>query len=180
MELCYLPCKSGCACEKELQLANHAEAATASSGTNTCPHDPQPEAANYAMLSDRSPERRRRTLRHSFQHSGSAQRDIPQDTQPFRDFAAGGHVESDEHLVTLMEREAAETCGRQLDEDNYAALFGDPGDDVLVDEIGNMTLVRTMSNGKGGDRGVWKGTYKASRTQDASTRRKEEASLLDS
>ena len=178
MELCHLPCKSGCACEKEFQLANHAEAAPASSGRKTCPRDPQAEAANYAMLFDRSPEKKR-TLRHSLQHSGSPQRDIPQDTQPFRDFAAGGHVQSDENLVTLMEREAAEARGRQLDEDNYAALFGDPGDD-LVDETGKMTLVRTMSNGKGGDRGVWKGTYKASRIQDASTRKNEEASLLDS
>lgn len=179
MELCHLPCKSGCACEKEFQSANHAEAATASSGRKTCPHDPQAEAANYAMLFDRSPEKTR-TLRHSLRHSGSPQRDLPQATQPFRDFAAGGHLQSDENLVTLMEREAAEARGRQLDEDNYAALFGDPGDDVLIDGIGKMTLVHTMSNGKGGDRGVWKGTYKASRIQDASTRKKEEPSLLDS
>ena len=100
---------------------------------------------------------------------------ISHDTQPYRDFAAGGHVEFDKNLVALAEQEAAEARGKQLDEENFAALFSDPGDATLVANSKKMTLVRTMSNGEGGSRGVWKGTYKPPRPKNASP----EASLLD-
>ena len=103
----------------------------------------------------------------------------PQDTQPYRDFAAGGHAEYDKNLAALAEREAAEARGKQLDEENFAALFRDPGDAALVDKNKTMTLVRTMSNGKGGSRGVWKGNYKPPRSENARPSKKEEASLLD-
>ena len=106
-------------------------------------------------------------------------RDISQDTQPYRDFAAGGHVESDRNLVALVEREAAEARGKQLDKENFAALFGHSEEEGLVERTENMRLVRTMSNGKGGSRGLWKGTYGSSKYQTASTSAKEEASLLD-
>ena len=66
-------------------------------------------------------------LRDSSQFSGSPQledrqpyRDIPHDTQPYVDYAAGRHVESDKALAALGEREAAEARGKQLDEENFA------------------------------------------------------------
>ena len=102
-------------------------------------------------------------------------RDIPQSTQPFRDYATGGHVEADRRLHALAERDAAEAQGRQLDKENYAALFSDSA--VLVDKTEKMTLARTRSNGEGGSRGLWKGTYEPS--TNANPTKKEETSLLD-
>ena len=123
---------------------------------------------------------RKRTLRGSSRYSGSPQRNVPQDTQPYRDFAAGGHIESDKNLVALVEQEAAKARGKQLDEENFAALFNDQRNDLLVDGVEQMTLVRTMSDSKGGNRGKWKGTYTTpSRSHDASPNKNEEASLLD-
>ena len=136
---------------------------------------------------DESPEEERK-LRGSSQISGSRQledrqlfRDIPHDTQPYRDYAAGGHVESDKALATLCEREAAKAQGKHLDEENFRLLFSDPADAVLVEKTEKMTLVRTRSNGKGGSRGLWSGSYEVPSSKNVSSRTKEEArSLLDS
>ena len=143
VELCYLPCKSNCACDKEFESVDQAVTLTAA------PEEP-----------------------HTQPH-----RDIPQSTQSFRDYAAGGHVEADRRLAALAERDAAEARGRQLDEENYAALFSDPA--VLVDKTTKMTLARITSDGEGGSRGVWKGTYEPQRSTNASPAKEEEASLLD-
>ena len=97
---------------------------------------------------------------------------IPYDTKLYRDFAAGGYVESDNNLAALREREAAEARSKQLDDENFAALFRDQGDPLPVDKT-KMTLVRRLSNGKG----LWKGVYESSRSADPS--KKEETSLLD-
>lgn len=102
--------------------------------------------------------------------------DIPQSIQPFRDYAAGGHVEADRRLHALADRDAAKARGQQLDKENYAALFSDPS--VLVDKTEKMTLARTRSNGEGGSRGVWKGTYEPQSTNASPTKEKE-ISLLD-
>ena len=134
--------------------------------------------ADYASVSDESPKRKR-MLRDSSQYPSSPQRDVPRDTQPYRDFAAGGHVESDKSLVELVERETAKARGKQLDEENFAALFSNQGHDALADEIEKMTLVRTKSGRKGENRGLWRGTYKTSKSQDTSPSKKEETSLLD-
>ena len=117
-------------------------------------------------------------LRDSAQYPSLPQRDVPQVTQPYRDFAAGGHIESDKNLVALAERETAKARGKQLDEENFAALFSDQGEEVPKNEVDNMTLVRT-SDRKGGSRRQWKGTYQTSMFQDASPSQKEETSLLD-
>ena len=141
IELCYLPCKSSCACDKDFESADQAVTLTASpEETHAQPH-----------------------------------RDIPQSTQPFRDYATGGHVEADRRLYALAERDAAEARGRQLDKENYAALFSEA---VLVDKTEKMTLARTKSNGEGGSRGLWKGTYEP-RSANASPTKEEETSLLD-
>ena len=88
-------------------------------------------------------------------------------------------MESDRNLVALAEREAAEARGKQLDKENFAALFGKSEEEGLVDTTEKMRLVRTVSNGKGGSRGLWKGTYESSRYQTVGTSTREEASLLD-
>ncbi len=197
IELCYLPCKAGCACDEEFPSANPAVAFTGSlEETRAAPltyaksvkgssGNPQAGTTSHTIVVNGSPERKRKSSR-SFQRSGllhleddfadrgEAYHNIPQDTQPYRDFAAGGHIESDRYLAALVEREAAEARGQQLDEENFAALFGESGDESLVNRTERMTLIRTMSNGKGGSRSVWTGTYEPSRGK------KEEASLLDS
>ena len=42
-------------------------------------------------------------LEDHFADEGQTHRDIPQDTQPYREFATGGHVESNKNVVTLAE-----------------------------------------------------------------------------
>ncbi|KAF6225742.1 hypothetical protein HO133_009744 [Letharia lupina] len=201
----FLMTSSDCACDKKFESVDravaltgsskethaapldYAEGATGSSNIKTSPYYPQAGAANYATVFNGTPEKKKK-LRNSSQFSGPPQledrqpyRNIPHDTQSYRDFAAGGHVESDKNLAAMVEREAAEARGKQLDEENFAALFSDPGDAVLLDKTKKMTLVRTMSNGKGGSRGVWKGVWnKPPRSKDASPSKKEEVSLLDS
>lgn len=139
-ELCFLPCKSDCACEKDF---DHVVALTESSEkTHAAPLD-------YAKARS------------------------PHNTQPYRDFATGGHVESDRNLAALLQREAAEAQGKQLDKENFAALFSNSEGAVPVDETKKMTLVRRMPDGKGGSRGVWKEAF------GGSPSKKEEASLLD-
>ncbi|CAD6587978.1 MAG: hypothetical protein ASARMPRED_003367 [Alectoria sarmentosa] len=128
------------------------------------------EPGDFDALDGGSPQ-----LQDHSSYEGRPYSGISHDTQPYRDFAAGGHVEFDKNLVALAEQEAAEARGKQLDEENFAALFSDPGDATLVANSKKMTLVRTMSNGEGGSRGVWKGTYKPPRPKNASP----EASLLD-
>lgn len=207
-KLCYLPCKSDCRCDKEFESVDHAvaltgtpeethaapfdyaEAANGSFKGKTRSYDPRAGPAKYATVLNKPPERKRK-LRNSSQLSispqledklvdeGRSDRGVLHNTQPYRDFAAGGHVEYDKNLAALAEREAAEAQGKQLDDDNFAALFGDPEDAALIDKTKKMTLVRTMSNGQGGSRGVWKGTYKPPRSKNTSPSKKEEASLLD-
>ena len=168
IDICCLPCRSDCACDKELPSV-----------------DREARAADYATGLHGSFEARRK-LRDGSQVSGSPQledqtyRVTPRNTQPYRDFATGGHVKSDKNLTALMKQEAAEAQGKRLDDRNYAALFSEPGDGVLVDEkIKKMTLVRTMSDGKGGSRNVWKGTYDPGSNNGSSLDKKEETSLLD-
>ena len=167
-----------------------AEAAAGSFRKKTDSDDSQGGDEYYAIVSNGSPERKEnhrdpsqysglQQLDDLFEGSSQNHCDSPHDTQSYRDFAAGGHVESDKKLAAMMEREAAEARGKQLDEENFAALFSDPVDAVVVDMSKKMTLVRTLSNGKGGRRGVWKGTYRPPRSKNASPSKKEEASLLD-
>ncbi len=170
---------------------SYAKAATGFLKQKVSPYDSRTDsragAAKHATLFDESPEEEGK-LRGSSQISGSPQlenrqlsRDIPHDTQPYRDYAAGGYVESDKALAALGEREAAKAQGKRLDEENFRLLFSDPADAVLVERIEKMTLVRTKSNGKGGSRGLWSGTYELLSSKNASSGTKEEAgSLLDS
>lgn len=143
------------------------------------PYSPQIGAANYTTMFNASPAQKK-TLRGPSQLSGSPpledrppRRDIVHATQPFRDYADGGHVESDRNLAALAEREAAEARGKRLDEESFDLLFSNDAAD-MVDKADKMTLGRTV--GEGGSRGVWKGTWS---TDASSSRKEEEPSLLD-
>lgn len=167
---------------KEAHAASltYAEAANRSSKIKTSSYYPQVRAANSAPTFNGSAETKRK-LRHSSQFSGSPQldregqsyREVAHRTQSYRDFAAGGHFVADKDLAALTEREDAEARGKQLDEENFAALFTDPGDSILVEKTEKMTLVQKMSDGRGVWKGVWKGP-------PSSPSKKEEVSLLDS
>lgn len=175
---------------KETHLAPlipYAESATASSQKNPNPYGPQTGSANHTPPLNESPEQQKTklTLRAPSQISSPPQPDdrptpnhdidLARATQPFRDYAEGGHVASDRTLAALAEREAAEARGRRLDEESFDLLFrNDPADGVVVDGNEAVRLIRPVGGG-GGGRGVWKGTWSA----DAGSGRKEEASLLD-
>ena len=97
---------------------------------------------------------------------GQPQRKDPPNTEPYRIFAAGGHVAHDK----LGERVAR---GKALDEENFDNLFGGQG--AKEGAKVKSTLVRAMPNGKS----KWTDTYLTSKSVNVSPRKREEGSLLD-
>lgn len=112
-------------------------------------------------------------------------RNISSQTQGYRDYAAGGHVASDKSLAALQAKQDAAARQERLDEENYRALFAETDEDLkpkkAVDD--NVKLVRTMSNGKGGNRGRWEGTFQVPKAENKKPGKKEEkeeeVNLLD-
>jgi helicase required for RNAi-mediated heterochromatin assembly 1 len=184
-QACYLECKSDCDCEAVeqpgIQPLDYAKATRTSVTTLV-------EKKQGSGSRQSSPEKK--------QQHGSASRASPQvleyvagtcqdlrgrarETQLYRDFAAGGHVESDKNLAALAQKENAEARQKQLDKESYEALFGGTEEDVLAKELDNVKLVRTKSNGRGGTRGVWKGTFEVPRSESTSPKKQQEGNLLD-
>ncbi len=107
---------------------------------------------------------------------------IEMETRAFQDYAAGGHIESDKNLAAIAERENAEARLKRLDEENFAALFSEVNvakGGVLTEKPDNVNLIRTKTDGQGGSRGVWKGTFEVPREDKNTETSKEGASLLD-
>ena len=121
-----------------------------------------------------SPEKKDQAPQNSSQSRGPAQ-----ETQLFRDFASGGHVESDKNLRALAERESAAARHRKLDTEHLISFDDATDKEILAKNLDNVKLVRTKSNGQGGTRGVWKGTCEVPRSENASPKRQQEGSLLD-
>ena len=94
--------------------------------------------------------------------------DIPPKVKHFGDFT--GDTGGDEEETLEMHQ-------KRIEDETFAALFGDPSAPVLTENRDNVNLVRTKSDGQGGTRGVWKGIYGAPEAKTAE--RKEEISLLD-
>lgn len=114
--------------------------------------------------------------------SVSALGNIEMETRAFQDYAAGGHIESDRNLAAIAERENAEARLKRLDEENFAALFGEVNvakGGILTEKPDNVNLVRTKTDGQGGSRGIWKGTLEVPRKDTDMGTAKEGASLLD-
>lgn len=104
--------------------------------------------------------------------------DAPE-TQAYRDFAEGGHVQSDAIQETLMTDALAKAQLDKADEEAGRALFGDcEGGDGRV-----FRLMRKIENGDGEMlRGVWKGAFKAGEGEvdvEGEGMGREERSLLD-
>ena len=109
-------------------------------------------------------------------------------TQGYRDYAAGGHVASDKSLAALQAKQDAATRQKRLDDENYRALFPEAGEGLKPKKAAaddNVKLVRTMSNGKGGNRGRWEGTFQVPKAENRKLEKKdekekeEEVNLLD-
>lgn len=103
------------------------------------------------------------------------------ESQPFRDFANGGHVQSDAELAALAAREAMNQLQlAQADEEMASALFGsDAVPATRDDEKQNVTLVRSSSTPDGTKRGVWKGTYGLKEAEVLKEPQPQPPSLLD-
>ena len=111
-------------------------------------------------------------------------RNISNQTQRYRDYAAGGHVASDKSLAALQAKQDAAARQERLDEENYRALFNPQTESLKPKKAhdDNVKLVRTMSNGKGGNRGRWEGTFqvpKAENKKPGEKEKEEEVNLLD-
>ena len=110
---------------------------------------------------------------------------ISNQTQGYRDYAAGGHVASDKSLAALQAKQDAAARQERLDEENYRALFPETDEGLKPKKAGedNVKLVRTMSNGKGGNRGRWEGTFQVPKAENKKPGKKEEkeeeVNLLD-
>lgn len=99
--------------------------------------------------------------------------DAPE-TQAYRDFAQGGHVQSDAIQETLMTDALAKAQLEKADEEAEKALFGNCGaSDGMA-----FRLMRKIDNGDGEMvRGVWKGAFKAGEGEVEG--KGDEMSLLD-
>ena len=95
-------------------------------------------------------------------------RNISDQTQGYRDYAAGGHVASDKSLAALQTKQDAAARQERLDEENYRALFPETEEGLKPKKAGedNVKLVRTISNGKGGNRGRWEGTFQVPKAEN--------------
>jgi len=99
--------------------------------------------------------------------------DAPE-TQAYRDFAQGGHVQSDAILETLMTDALAKAQLEKADEEAEKALFGNCG----ASDGRAFRLMRKIDNGDGEMvRGVWKGAFKAGEGEVEG--KGDEMSLLD-
>ena len=198
---CYLACKSDCTCESRddepIPPVSYAEVATNTSPSKKTPQispvrraPPLPVGppVSYARApTDTSPSKENLPLPPVRLHSPwlrdfpadsvqTGERYLSEETKPYRDYAAGGYIESDRDIATLADEDDAQAQRAQLDENGYAALFGSHEDAGTVEKTNEMTLVRMMPNGQGESRGVWKGNYKIPVAENDS---KEEVSLLD-
>ena len=112
-------------------------------------------------------------------------RNISNPTQGYRDYAAGGHVASDKSLAALQAKQDAAARQERLDEENYRALFPETEEGLKPKTAADddVKLVRTMSNGKGGNRGRWEGTFQVPKAENKKLGKKEEeeeeVNLLD-
>ena len=195
---CTQPCCAGCRSDCECSVVEDLNTATKDT-TLSAVEMTRADGSPRAQLTERKQQRTssqygraplKKVSRHSdvpLQHSTSAHlvnvasgaqnRDIQQETQPFRDYATGGHVESDQGLAVLAEQEQIENRQKRLDDEAFASLFGNPNAPLLTRSSDNVELVRTKSDGEGGSRRVWKGTFEVPRA-DTSTP-KDQGSLMD-
>lgn len=114
---------------------------------------------------------------------------VSHQTQGYRDYAAGGHVASDKSLAALQAKQDAAARQQRLDEENYRALFPEMGmveGGLMAKKTGgdeNVRLVRTMEDGKGGNRGRWEGTFRVPKAEGRKPGKEEEreevVNLLD-
>ncbi|KAK4697938.1 helicase required for RNAi-mediated heterochromatin assembly 1, partial [Lecanoromycetidae sp. Uapishka_2] len=174
IELCYLECKSDCDCEPMQEEI--------------------PEPISYAKAASASPEKEKQvspTAPRKRQQPGKLP---PRTTSPqkakttkipamssaacYRNFAAGGHLESDRNFAAMAEQDSVEVRQKRLDEENFAALFGGPEQGTAVGKQDDMKLVRTKNDGRGGTREIWKGTMEVPQAKKVGSK-KQESSLLD-
>ena len=112
-------------------------------------------------------------------------RNISNPTQGYRDYAAGGHVASDKSLAALQAKQDAAARQERLDEENYRALFPETGEGLKPRKAADddVKLVRTISNGKGGNRGRWEGIFQVPKAENKKPGKEEgkeeEVNLLD-
>lgn len=118
-----------------------------------------------------------RSLRRS---SDGQLRELTEEGQAFRDFAAGGHVQSDAEMASRLAEEAmAQLRLEQADQEMAKALFGTDEER----EAQKVRLVKTETHANGAVRGVWKGTYLGEVGDEGEEKRSgrapTESSLLD-
>ena len=199
-QVCFADCKSDCECIATDDPTPAIPSITSSPGKKQV-RDPTPLLKRQMPLRTASPDsqvllpQRSRGTTHQKKASQLVDLSLPTDhqqssasaasqtkmhnTHSFRDFAAGGHVDADKRLAESTEQEQIEARQKRLDEESFAALFGDPSAPVLTENKDKVNLVRTKEDGFGGSRGVWKGTFEVPRAEDSKSKSKNERSLLD-
>ncbi|KAL8694696.1 MAG: hypothetical protein Q9218_000707 [Villophora microphyllina] len=103
--------------------------------------------------------------------------DLTPEAQAFREFAAGGHVQADAAAIAAANEAAAKEQLRRLDEENAAALFGDPVDTSLAARTNKLKLTATRQTTDGTTRNTYEGIY--NNPNAGSSSHKQEPSLLD-
>lgn len=103
--------------------------------------------------------------------------DLTPEAQAYREFAAGGHIQADAATAAVAREAAAKEQLRQLDEENAAALFGDPVDTGLAAGTNELRLTATRQMNDGTVRNSYEGVYRTPNVGSSSW--KQEPSLLD-
>lgn len=100
--------------------------------------------------------------------------------QAFRDFANGGHVQSDAELAALAATEALNQLQlAQADQEMASALFGNDPAPATGGGKQKVTLVKSSSHPDGTKRGVWKGTFGIKEAEVLKEPQPQPPSLLD-
>lgn len=100
--------------------------------------------------------------------------------QAFRDFANGGHVQSDADLAAMAASESLSQLQlAQADQEMASALFGSDAIPATKNEKQKVTLVRSSSHPDGTKRGIWKGTYGMMEAEVLKEPQPQPPSLLD-
>ena len=193
-EPCHADCKSNCECHNAAELEEAIEATVSSpeklQADVTHPASSVGRAWPDITSSKYEPPSTRRKAENAVVVSRPpklsslvdlapvmSNKNTKKELLPLGDLTGRGPVQPNQNPRVFTERENLELRQKRLDDETFAALFGDPSAPSLTERIDNVNLVRTRPDGEGGKRGLWTGTFEVPQSDPIETKEKDD--LLD-